>query len=209
MIRALIVSMGLLAAGTLVGATAVKSQTQQGADQTTASGASTSVGPDTPKPKKFWKNDDMNEVTGTISVVGKATPPPRPAPATPQGAPGVSSMRPGAAAPTTKPATDKTATAKSSGDTVDPKVLAQTREQLQKLQAGIDQLDKQIAQLKDADHGNSKNMGVLTSDPSQYSMEPVPDQIKALDAKKASLQAAMDQLVDAARATGIEPGQLR
>ena len=92
---------------------------------------------------------------------------------------------------------------------LDPKTLAQLRAQLQKLQAGIDQLDKQIAQLKDANHGNSKSMGVLTSDPSQYSMEPVPDQIKALEAKKASLQAAMDQLLDAARASGIEPGQLR
>jgi hypothetical protein len=40
-------------------------------------------------------------------------------------------------------------------------------------------------------------------------MEPVPDQIKALETKKNSLQAAMDQLLDAARASGIEPGQLR
>ena len=111
------------------------------------------------------------------------------------------------ATPPMKPGNDKTA--KSGGETVNPKVLAQTREQLQKLQAAIDQLDRQIAQLKDANHGNSKSMGVLTSDPSQYSMEPVPDQIKALEAKKSALQGAMDQLLDAARASGIEPGQLR
>jgi prefoldin subunit 5 len=87
--------------------------------------------------------------------------------------------------------------------------LEQLRQQLQKLQANIDQLDKQIEQLEGASHGDSKNLGVLTSDPSRYSMEPVPDQIKALEAKKSSLQAAMDQLLDAARASGIEPGQLR
>ena len=99
--------------------------------------------------------------------------------------------------------------AKSKDGSVDPKTLEQLRQQLQKLQANIDQLDKQIQQLEGASHGDSKNLGMLTSDPSRYSMEPVPDQIKALEAKKSSLQAAMDQLLDAARASGIEPGQLR
>ena len=101
------------------------------------------------------------------------------------------------------------ATAKSGTDSVDPKTLAQLKQQLQKLQANIDQLDKQIEGLKDASRGDSKNLGILKSDPSQYSMEPVPDQIKSLEAKKSGLQAAMDQLLDAARASGIEPGQLR
>jgi hypothetical protein len=50
---------------------------------------------------------------------------------------------------------------------------------------------------------------VLTSDPSRYSMEPVPEQIKALEAKKKAVQATMDNLLDTARAAGIEPGQLR
>jgi len=40
-------------------------------------------------------------------------------------------------------------------------------------------------------------------------MAPVPDQIKSLEAKKSALQVAMDNLLDAARASGIEPGQLR
>jgi hypothetical protein len=202
MIRALIVSILLLTAGMLVGAASAKAQSGQGSDQTSAaSGGSGSSGAAKPKPKKVWTNDDMSEVTGTISVVGTAQQQ-RPA-VTPSK---ISSLQPAMPA---KASAAKTPDAKSNDGSVDPKTLAKLREQLQKLQAGIDQLDKQIAQLKDANHGNSKSMGVLTSDPSQYSMEPVPDQIKALEAKKASLQGAMDQLLDAARASGIEPGQLR
>jgi hypothetical protein len=201
MIRALIVSMALLTAGMMVDAANAEAQSQQGSDPTSAAaGTSGSGAVAKPKPRKVWTNDDMSEVTGTISVVGM---PQQKQPITPSK---ISSLQP---AGPVKASAAKTPDAKTKNDSVDPKALAQLREQLQKLQAGIDQLDRQITQLKDASHGNSKNMGVLTSDPSQYSMEPVPDQIKALEAKKASLQAAMDQLLDAARASGIEPGQLR
>jgi hypothetical protein len=200
MIRALIVSMALLTAGMLVDAASAEAQSQQGTDQSSAAGTSGSGAVAKPKPRKVWTNDDMSEVTGTISVVGT---PQQKQPITPSK---ISSLQP---AGPVKASAAKTPDAKTKNDSVDPKALAQLREQLQKLQAGIDQLDRQITQLKDASHGNSKNMGVLTSDPSQYSMEPVPDQIKALEAKKASLQGAMDQLLDAARASGIEPGQLR
>ncbi len=205
MIRALIVSMGLLTAGTLFGASSTEAQSQQGADQTSsgvASGASASAATAKPKPK-VWTNDDMGEMTGTISVVGTPT---AQRPAKTQGASSISSFQ---QQDTTKRAENKPADSAKKGDgSVDPKTLAKVREQLQKLQAGIDQLDKQIDQLKGASRGDSKNLGVLTSDPSQYSMEPVPDQIKALEAKKSKLQAAMDQLLDAARESGIEPGQL-
>ena len=197
MIRALSVSMLLLM---LVGAASSEAQSQQSSDQSSAAGTSGSAAVAKPKPRKVWTNDDMSEVTGTISVVGT---PQQKQPITPSK---ISSLQPAGPA---KTSAAKTPDPKTKSDSVDPKALAQLREQLQKLQAGIDQLDRQITQLKDASHGNSKNMGVLTSDPSQYSMEPVPDQIKALEAKKASLQAAMDQLLDAARASGIEPGQLR
>ena len=201
MIRALIVSMALLTAGMMVDAANAEAQSQQGSDPTSAAaGTSGSGAVAKPKPRKVWTNDDMSEVTGTISVVGT---PQQKQPITPSK---ISSLQPAGPA---KASAAKTPDAKTKNDSVDPKALAQLREQLQKLQAGIDQLDRQITELKDASHGNSKNMGVLMSDPSQYSMEPVPDQIKALEAKKASLQAAMDQLLDAARASGIEPGQLR
>ena len=205
MIRALIVSMGLLAAGALVGSVSAEAQSQSSDGQTpAAAGTSASDAAAKPKPKKVWTNDDMGEVTGTISVVGTPT---AQRTAKTQGASSISSFQ---QQETTKPAENKSAdAAKKSDGSVDPKTLAKVREQLQKLQAGIDQLDKQIDQLKGASRGDSKNLGVLTSDPSSYSMEPVPDQIKALEAKKGKLQAAMDQLLDAARESGIEPGQLR
>jgi prefoldin subunit 5 len=107
-----------------------------------------------------------------------------------------------------KPAGAKTDAAKSDGG-VDPKKLAEMKQQLQALQSGIDQVDKQLEQLKGASHGDSKNMGVLTKDLLAYSTASVPDQIKALEAKRSTLQSAMDQLLDTARASGIEPGQLR
>ena len=47
-----------------------EAQSQQGADQSSAADASGSGAAAKPKPKKVWTNDDMGEVTGTISVVG-------------------------------------------------------------------------------------------------------------------------------------------
>jgi hypothetical protein len=201
MIRALIVSIGLVAAGTLVGAVCAEAQSQQDVDQaSTAHGATTSGAAAKPKPKKVWTNEDMGEVTGTISVVG--TPQQQRQSPTPSR---ISSFQ--AAVPSGS--AGKTPEAKSKDGSVDPKTLADLRKTLQKLQANIDQLDRQIEQLKGASQGDSKNLGVLTSDPSRYSMEPVPEQIKALEAKKKAVQATMDNLLDTARAVGIEPGQLR
>ena len=192
----LVASFGLLALGALVCPVDAQPQSQ---DQSAAtSGNASTAGK--PKPKKVWTNDDMGDVTGTISVVGTERPKPTPTVSR------ISSLQP--AVPSAGNA-KQAATAKSGTDSVDPKTLAQLKQQLQKLQANIDQLDKQIEGLKDASRGDSKNLGILKSDPSQYSMEPVPDQIKSLEAKKSGLQAAMDQLLDAARASGIEPGQLR
>jgi hypothetical protein len=192
----LVASFGLLALGALVCPVDAQPQSQ---DQSAAtSGNASTAGK--PKPKKVWTNDDMGDVTGTISVVGTERPKPTPTVSR------ISSLQP--VVPSAGNA-KQAATAKSGTDSVDPKTLAQLKQQLQKLQANIDQLDKQIEGLKDASRGDSKNLGILKSDPSQYSMEPVPDQIKSLEAKKSGLQAAMDQLLDAARASGIEPGQLR
>ena len=149
----------------------------------------------------------MSQVTGTISVVG--TPAPQRAGLAPGTSP-ISSMRPGSPMNPgqNKPASAKMDAAKSDGG-VDPKKLAEMKQQLQVLQSGIDQVDKQLEQLKGASQGDSKNMGVLTKDLLAYSTASVPDQIKALEAKRSALQSAMDQLLDTARANGIEPGQLR
>jgi hypothetical protein len=193
MIRAFVVSVGFLAAGTLMGAACAEAQSQQGVDQASATHAATV------KPKKVWTNDNLSEVSGVISVVGTPTPSKQTvAPSK------ISSLQPA------KPeSTGKTQTANANDGSIDPKMMAELKQAVQKLQVNIDQLDRQIDQLKGASHGDSKDLGVLTSDPSRYSMEPVPDQIKALEAKKKSQQALLDNLLDSARAVGIEPGQLR
>ncbi len=194
MLRMRIAFVGLLAAGVLV--CSVNAQQQGSAE---ASRDASTAGKS--KSKKIWTNDDMADVTGTISVVGTPTPQRsgKP-PASP-----ISSFQPGAA----KPTQNKTADTAKSNDGVDAKTLAQLRQQLQKLQTSIDQLDKQIEQLKGASRGDSKNLGGLNADTWSYSTASVPDQIKSLEAKRSALQATMDNLLDAARASGIEPGQLR
>jgi hypothetical protein len=197
MIRMLVVSVGLMAAWTLAGAVCAEAQSQQDVDQgSTADSVAARA-----KTKKVWTNDNMGDVTGAISIVGTAQQKPTATPSK------ISSLQ--VAVPTGKTGPGKSTDAKSSDGSIDPKTLAQVRAQLQKLQTSIDQLDKQIDELKGANRGDSKNLGMLTSDPSRYSTAPVPDQIKTLEAKKSWLQAAMDNLLDVARAIGIEPGQLR
>jgi predicted nucleic acid-binding Zn-ribbon protein len=186
--------MGLLAAGTLV--SDIRAQPQS-SDQTSAqTGASAAANA---KQKKVWTNDDVSEIQGGVSVVG--TPQQKPA----RRASPMSSLQPASGA---RAGANKSADAKSETG-IDPKILAQLRQQLQKLQTSIDLLDKQIEQLKGASRGDSKNLGGLNADTRSYSTASMPDQIKSLEGKRSALQAAMDNLLDAARESGIEPGQLR
>ncbi|HEX3118213.1 MAG TPA: hypothetical protein VHP80_03895 [Candidatus Acidoferrum sp.] len=198
MIRAIVISFGLIAAGTLAGAVCAEAQSQQAGDQESAvHGSATSK----PKSKKVWTNEDMGDVTGTISVVG--TERPKSAPTSSK----ISSLQP--AVPSAGNAKQAAAAAKSGDGQVDPQTLAQVKQQVQKLQANIDQLDKQIDQLKGLSRGDSKNTGGLNADTWSYSTATIPDQIKSLEAKRRELQASLDNLMDVARANGVEPGQLR
>ncbi len=200
-IRAISVSVGLIAAGMFANAVCAGAQSQQDTNQAAAAhGATTSGAAAKSKPKKVWTNEDMGDVTGTISVVG--TEQPKSTPTTSK----ISSLQP--AVPSAGNA-KQGAAAKSGDNEVDPKTLAQVKQQVQKLQASIDQLDKQIDQLKGLSRGDSKNTGGLNADTSSYSTATIPDQIKSLEAKRNELKASMDSLLDAARASGIEPGQLR
>ena len=195
MIRAIAVSVGLIAAGMLANAVCAGAQSQQDTNQAAAAhGATTSGAAAKSKPKKVWTNEDMGDVTGTISVVGSAQQKPTTSPSK------ISSFQP--AAPTAP-------SGKSGDGEVDAKTLAQVKQQVQKLQAGLDQLDKQIDQLKGLSRGDSKNTGGLNPDTWSYSTASIPDQIKSLEAKRSAMQASMDNLLDAARANLIEPGQLR
>jgi hypothetical protein len=195
MIRGLVVSMALLASATLVSSVDAQQQNQ---DQASTSAGATAAAK--PKTKKVWTNDDMGDVTGTISVVGTVQQKPATTPSR------ISSLQPAVPA---APSSKQGAATKSGDNEVDPKTLAYVKQQMQKLQTGIDQLDKQIEQLKGVSRGDSKNVGGLNKDTWSYSTASIPDQIKSLEAKRNALQASMDNLLDAARASGIEPGQLR
>ncbi len=188
MTRALFFCFGILAVGTLAYA------------QLQSPAAGDTSGATKPKPAKVWTNDNMGDVTGTSSVVGAERPKPTPTVSK------ISSLQP---AVSSGGSGKQAAPAKSSQDEVDPKTLAQVKQQVQKLQADIDHLDKQIDQLKGLSRGDSKNTGGLNADTWSYSTATIPDQIKSLEAKRSALQTSMDNLLDAARASGIEPGQLR
>jgi prefoldin subunit 5 len=87
-------------------------------------------------------------------------------------------------------------------------VLAKLRDELQKLQAQLTDVDRQISDLKDLSKGETKSSGGVKPNLA-YDSSSVDEQIRHLQEKKAKIQNAMDDLYDAARAAGIEPGQLR
>jgi hypothetical protein len=191
MIRALTIAATLLIYGDMLRAAnsaqdpAVLSQTQASGPSSAAATATASK----PKPKKVWTNEDLGEVGGTISVVGHSQ----------------SSVANKAA----EPRQAKSASPKPPDGTVDAKTLAVVRQQLQKLQADLASVDQQLSDLKGFSKGDAKGTGTLSTNTFQYSTASVEDQLKQLQAKKANIQAAINNLLDAARASGIEPGQLR
>jgi hypothetical protein len=142
-----------------------------------------------PKPKKVWTDENLGEVGGTISVVGTAQ---------------SASKSPSALA-----RSPKTPPRKSSDASVDPQTLAKLRQELQKLQSGLAIVDRQLGELQGFSKGDSKNTGGLQSDTWQYNSSSVEAQLRHLQESKTKIQASIDNLMDAARASGIEPGQLR
>jgi hypothetical protein len=191
MIRALIIPATLLICGGVLRA-ANSAQDPTVSSQTQASGPPLTAAPATvskPKPKKVWTNEDLGEVGGTISVVGN-----------PQGSSANKSAQPRQA---------KSASPKPPDATVDAKTLAAVRQQLQKLESDLVVVDQQLTDLKGFSKGDAKGTGTLSTNTFQYSTASAEDQLKQLQAKKANIQAAIDNLLDAARASGIEPGQLR
>jgi hypothetical protein len=136
-----------------------------------------------PKPKKVWTNDNLGDATGTISVVrdpNKTQPKPQ----------------------------SKTAANSNADKSVSPQVLAKLRDELQKLQVQLTLIDQQLSDLRDLSKGEAKSSGGVKPNLA-YDSSSVDEQIRHLQEKKAKIQGAMDDLYDAARAAGIEPGQLR
>lgn len=192
MIRALTIAAALLFVCVVVVRGANRAQDPAASSQAETSAAppaSASAKVSKPRPKKVWTNEDLGDVGGTISVVGN-----------PQSS---------AANKAAQPRQAKSASAKSADGTVDAKTLAAVRQQLQKLQSDLAVVDQQLTDLKGFSKGDAKGTGTLLTNTYQYSTASVEDQLKQLQAKRTNLQTAIDNLLDAARASGIEPGQLR
>jgi hypothetical protein len=191
MIRALTIAGTLLiCVGVLRVANSAQDPTASSPTQASGpSSAAATAAVSKPRPKKVWTNEDLGEVGGTISVVGN-----------PQNS---------APNKTAQPRQAKSASPKPADGTVDAKTLAAVRQQLQKLQADLASVDQQLSDLKGFSKGDAKGTGTLSTNTFQYSTASVEDQLKQLQAKKANIQTAIDNLLDAARASGIEPGQLR
>jgi hypothetical protein len=181
----LVVCAGVVRAANRAQDPAASSQTETIAPPPAAASAKASQ----PKAKKVWTNEDLGEVGGTISVVG--------------------SPQSSATNKTAQPRQAKSSSSKPANGTVDAKTLAAVRQQLQKLQSDLAVVDQQLTDLKGFSRGDAKGTGTLSTNTFQYSTASVEDQLKQLQAKKANMQAAIDNLLDAARASGIEPGQLR
>ena len=161
-------------------APAATSQAPSPASSADPSSAQDPTKPAPKKTKKVWTNENLGDAGGTISVVGS-----------PQDTPA-----------------SKTAAKSAPDKPVDPKLVASLRQRALALQQQLDSVEKELSDLKNLSKGDSKGSGGLKSS-MDYSLASVDDQIRALTQKKNQIQAALDAVFDAARAKGIEPGQLR
>jgi hypothetical protein len=181
-----------------IGAAPARTPSWQGASQPSSQAQSPAPAPATPvpsssstsstkpKPKKTWTNDNVSDASGTISVVGSANS------TTPSGKGSKVSPKPAATT-----------------ESIDPKVVASLRDQLHRLQAQLNIVNKQYSDLKEQSKGEAKSAGGLQANTFNYDSSSVEEQLRRLQEKRKRLEDAIDQLLDAARKAGIEPGDLR
>jgi hypothetical protein len=137
-----------------------------------------------PKPKKVWTNENVPNSGEGVSVVGSGS----------SGNGGSKTQPRGAAA---------------TNGSIDPKVIASLREQLRRLQAQLAVVERQYSDLKAQSKGDSKSAGGLRQNTYTYDSSSVEEQLQHLQEKKKRIEATIDELLDAARKAGIEPGDLR
>jgi hypothetical protein len=147
------------------------------------SSSSPTPNPTKPKPKKVWTNDNVPEAGPGISIVGSNSS-------------GNSKTQPKATHPATK-------------GSIDPRIVASLRDQLNRLQGQLSIVDRLYSDLKAQSKGESRNAGGLQQNTAVYDSSSVEEQLQHLQEKKKRIQASIDELLDAARKAGIEPGDLR
>jgi hypothetical protein len=138
---------------------------------------------DKKKPKKVWTNDEVSGINGNVSVVG--------------------SSAPASANSQVGKATDNPASSDAKA-----KQIASYRDQLRPLRQQLEIIEKQISDVRNFKGENTSSSGGINMSQS-YSMTPVEDQIKQLEAKRKDLQNKIESIEDEARKNGVEPGELR
>jgi|SRR6266480_5783367 len=93
--------------------------------------------------------------------------------------------------------------------TANAQYVASIRKQLEKLQKKLEDVDKQITDLKNFKAGEPSTRASGIELDKRYQREPIEVQIRALQNKKKDLQSKIDALYDEARKKGVEPGELR
>lgn len=99
-----------------------------------------------------------------------------------------------------KPAASPTAT---------PQYIASVRTQLEKLGRQLEDVNKQITDLKNFKAGEPSTRASGVQLDKSYEREPIEVQIRALEDKKKDLKSKIEALYDEARKKGVEPGDLR
>jgi chromosome segregation ATPase len=163
------------------------------AKPTPASGSTQDASKDKKKPKKVWTNEELTGVNGNISVVGSE--------------PSATSTNSTSSSNPTKDSkdpNDKDSSAKSARD----KQLAAYRDQLRPLRMQFEATEKKLSELRNFKGDNTSSSGGINMNQS-YSMTPMEDQIKQLEAKKIQLQDQIDSVESEARKAGFDPGDLR
>lgn len=93
--------------------------------------------------------------------------------------------------------------------TATPQYIASVRSQLEKLQNQLEDVNKQITDLKNFSDGKPTNIASGTQMDRRYEREPVEVRIRGLQDKKKDLESKIEALYDEARKKGVLPGELR
>lgn len=99
-----------------------------------------------------------------------------------------------------KPTTSKPANAQ---------YVASVRQQLEKLQGQIADIEKQLIDLKNFNSGEPSTTASGVQLNKSYQREPIEVQMRALQDKKKELESKLDALLDEARKKGVDSSQLR
>lgn len=188
MTHSIIAACGFILAGALCGAAQSPDAAppgQSGASKPAASGSSAAA-PQKKKPK-VWTNEEVSKINGNVSVIGGAQ---------------------ASSSPSSPSSSSENPSKDPSGQSSREKQLAGYRDKLRQLRTQLEETDKKISDLRSFKGDNASASGGINMNQG-YSMTPVADQIKQLEAKRAQIQDQIDSVESEARKNGFDPGELR